>query len=199
MINRVTVLLTFFAIATSFYIWRCVYIAPPALPLTIFTLACTVLLAALALPSLLSISESKIVKGLFFIFYKDPMHYLFPFFQVVLAAFSLIAEFSKVNGDFATPVSKLMLVFMVLNIVFIFTYLRYLIRLIGTPALMLANFEERVVRKIKKGKDDDAVDAINMLGEIANNTGAGKEKSEAVETFGRLLEIVTRPPNTGER
>lgn len=186
----------FVAICTSIIAFNLINSAPPSLPLAVFSIACTILLAAIALPSLLGISDSKVVKGLFFILYKDFIHILFPVYQVLLALTALIAEFSKLQCQNSIFISRLLLVLMIVDLFCILLYLRYFIHVIGSPKVMLQILERRIVNKISrkalKRSESDILSELRELVSISKDTCMGEEKSTALKIFDKLLNEVSR-------
>lgn len=186
----------FITIGTSLIAFNIINSAPPSLPLAVFSIACTILLAAIALPSLLGISDSKVVKGLFFILYKDFIHILFPVYQVLLALTALIAEYSNFQCNSPIFISRLLLVLTIVDLFCILLYLRYLIHVIGSPKAMLQIFERRIVNKISKKalkrSEKDILSEIRELVNISKDTGMGEEKSTALKIFDKLLREVSR-------
>jgi len=172
---------------------------PPDLPITVFSIACTILLASLALPSLLGISESKVVKGLFFFFYNF-VHFLFPFYQLVLAIVALIAEYSKYNDNIPVFFSRILLILIIFDLFYILYYLSYLISLIASPLKMLKTFEKRILNKIKrdiikKGDAKKIFSEIQILAKISKDAGMGEEKSFALKIFEKLIKEITQWPS----
>ena len=147
----------FITIGSSLIAFYITNSAPPNLPIAVFSIACTILLAALALPSLLGISDSKIVKGLFFILYNNFVHMFFPIYQVILAGVALTAEYSIVECNNPIFIARLLLVLTILDLFYLLFYIRYLVNSIGSPGQMLKIFEKRIVKKIgektKKGHE----------------------------------------------
>lgn len=195
--SKITVLIIFsIVIIGSFLISFNINSSPPNLPLAVFSIACTILLASVALPSLLGISQSKIVKGLFFILYTDFIHIFFPIYQVILAVVALITEYSNVGSNTSIFISRLLLVLIILDLFYILLYLRYLINVIGSPKEMLKIFEKRILKKIRKkrekGYEGDIFSEIEMLVKISKDTGMGEEKSAVLKIFEKLLTEVIK-------
>jgi hypothetical protein len=180
------------SIFIAFFISR----TPPNLPITVFSIACTILLASLALPSLLGISESKVVRGLFFILYNNFVHILFPVYQLILAVVALIAEYSKSNDNIPAFFSRILLVLIIFDLFYILYYLSYLIGLIASPLKMLGAFENRILSKIKrdikKGNEKKILSEIQILVKISRDTGMGEEKYTSLKIFQKLLKEVTQ-------
>ncbi len=201
--NRITITIIFtIIIIGSILIAYNIKNSPSNLPLAVFSIACTILIASLALPSLLGISDSKIVKGLFFILYNDFIHIFFPIYQAMLAVVALITEYSQAGSNFHTFMSRLLLVLMIFDLFYILLYLHYLINVIGSPGKMLRIFENRILNKIKrrtkKGREEEIYSEIQMLVKISKDTCMGDEKSAALSIFNKLLEEITRLPAKSE-
>ncbi len=65
----------------SFFIADIFNVVSTNLPLSVLSIVCTILLATLAVPSFLGLSDSKVFQALSFIVYNRPIHYLFPIYQ----------------------------------------------------------------------------------------------------------------------
>ena len=199
MINKAKVItILFSAILVSFFIACSMNCDYPDLPLPIFQVLASVFLASFALPGILGISDSKIVKALFLIFFKDPVLLSFPIFQVFLSVVALMAEHSKVVYKDSALFTSWLFILVIVDLIYILWYLLYILHLFSSPKPMLEMFEKRIVKKIKRMRTlnyssrKTLKEEILTLAKISRDT-ISDDKSYAIKTFSRLFNTFINP------
>lgn len=192
----IAVLIILLGIAVSSIIVFITNTAPPNLPLSIFAVACTILLAAIVFPQFaVGLSGSKIAKGLLFEFYNNWIHWLFLIYQVILAISAIIAEHAKTESFNPKFLSHSLLFLIVFDLFYLLWYLVYLIERIAAPELVLQTFVRRLLRKIdweaKNRRTNKFVRKLRMIARIAREANSGYEKSVVLEALNNLLQPVT--------
>ena len=168
--------------------------AHSAFPMTIFGVACTLLMAAIALPQIaIGLSNSHIAKSLVPEFYKSARHWIFLFFQAVIALTSICVIHISSEGGYDSPtvLYRILLGLIVFDFFYGFYYLDSLNRFISSPHYMLTIYLKRIRRILKKkpAKGFDAfkaeIDNIECIGRSAIHY----EKSEILNTIYEMLKM----------
>jgi hypothetical protein len=191
-------------IIASFFIAYGMNYEYPDLPLSAFAVFSTILLAVFALPGLIGISDSKMVKALFLIFFKDPVFLSFPVFQIFLAILSLIAQHMKSVGVNLSFITAWLMLLIIIDLFYILCYLLYILIIFNSPKPLLGMYEHLIGKKIKRivhqkklsmgvlGKE------ILMLADMSKDTN-NNAKTITIRTINRLLSVLINPNLSGNK
>lgn len=170
-------------------------LAASGFPLTVFTVLCTIIVAAIAFPQIaIGFSSSHIAKELVPVFYKSYQHWLFLLYQALIALYSLWIAHVLPAVEGSTLLSDILLFLIVFDFFCGVIYFRYIMRLIESPKDMLDRYLKRIkrilCRKPGKGKDD-LITEINNIGRIGRYTTMSSEKAMILGALEILEKIVT--------
>lgn len=173
-----------------------VCIASPTLPLSIFVMACTILLAAITFPQLaIGLSGSKIVKNLLPVIYRSATHWLFIISQVFLAILAIVAEHSSQNQAAPSQSYRFLVWIALADLFFVLWYLLRLVGRISMPTKMLRAFTSSILTKWSQTDlGDDTTEALiclRLAARIAREANTGYEKSITIDGLERLLHGVS--------
>jgi hypothetical protein len=193
--NKKAISLSPVGIFLSYLIASRANISPPNFPLAVFTVACTVLVAAIAFPQIaIGLSGSHIARNLIPEFYKNWKHWLFVSFQAFIAIWAIFTEHFK-SPDMNTPCLyfRILLFLIVFDFFVGFLYLDQIRRLIASPKDMLNIYLKRL-KRILRGKSAKArqvfFDEIDNIGRIGRYTTMCYEKTYILNAIENLLKTV---------